>query len=138
MRSLYEEAKRGEFDQVLWTLAHCTRSDSQPVGVAKSTMIVGFQEGTSGGTFLHQAARHGDVEACRKLVEEYRANATVLDARGEAPAATAARQGHAECAAAIDGWVVLQQRPAGPEAQKIEAASHSGWKTLNFSRGARS
>ena len=93
--SLYKEAKRGDFNQLSYTLAHTRRSDPPPVGTVKAIMILGFQDDHSGYTFLHQAAWHGNIEICKEIMEG--GNFTVcgphmvLNGRGETPAATGER-----------------------------------------------
>jgi hypothetical protein len=104
--SLYKEAKRGNFFQLSYTLGR--GRDPTPVGEVKSVMILGFQDDHSGYTFLHQAAWHGNIEICKEIMEGGDNSvlnvSEVLNGRGETPAATAARKGHAECAAAINDF----------------------------------
>ena len=67
-KSLYHKAKCGNFDLVLGVLVSANPPERE--------VLVRHANATSGWTLLHQACYHGNVEACRALLE-YGADRTV-------------------------------------------------------------
>ena len=52
-------------------------------------------------TLLHQAAWHGNQQACDFILRHHPDSLSALNCRGETPATVAYRRGHTACAAAL-------------------------------------